>query len=134
MITALDTNVLLDIFADNQAWRDRSLDAVRRADAGGSLVICEIVFAELSQLFSDLPSLKSLLAKLEVRVEPVGEQGCFLAGQIFHRYRQTGGKRDRVLADFLVAAHAKTRCGRLLTRDRGYYRTYFPKLEIIEPA
>jgi predicted nucleic acid-binding protein len=57
-----------------------------------------------------------------------------MAGQIFRQYRQRGGKRDRVLADFLIAAHAKTRCSRLLTRDRGFYRSYFPKLTLIEPS
>ncbi len=134
MITALDTNVLLDIFTDDPKWLGPSLAKVQSADSEGSLVICEIVFAELSQLFPDLASLKALLARLDVGVEPVGEPGCFMAGQIFRQYRQRGGKRDRVLADFLIAAHAKTRCSRLLTRDRGFYRSYFPKLTLIEPA
>ena len=60
--------------------------------------------------------------------------GLFLAGAAFRRYRQRGGERDRVLADFLIAAHAQTRCAQLISRDRGFYRTYFPELRLIDPT
>lgn len=134
MITAVDTNVLLDIFCDDPRHASASLRAAREASSEGSLVICEVVFAELSQPFSGLEKLRATLRALDVRVEPVGEEACFLAGRSFRQYRERGGKRDRMLADFLVGAHAVTRCARLLTRDRGYYRGYFPGLSVIGPA
>lgn len=56
-----------------------------------------------------------------------------LAGTTFIRYRQRSAKpRERMLADFLVGAHAQHQADSLLTRDRGYCRTYFPKLHLVD--
>ena len=56
-----------------------------------------------------------------------------LAGEMFRAYLQRGGRRDRVLPDFLIAAHAQVQAQRLLARDRGYYRDYFKQLQLWEP-
>ena len=49
-------------------------------------------------------------------------------------YRKRGGKRTRVFADFLIGAHAGASAQRLLTRDRGFFRTYFADVEVLDPA
>lgn len=38
---------------------------------------------------------------------------------------------DRLIPDFLIAAHAQIDCDRLAAADRGYLRRYFPDLPVL---
>ena len=134
MITAIDTNVLIDVLAADPRYLDKSLAALRTCAESGQLVVCEIILAEVARYFDSLEKLQQTFDQLNIMREPLGEVACFIAGQAFRAYRKQGGTRDRVLADFLIAAHAQTRCTRLLTRDRGFYRSYFPDLDILDPS
>jgi predicted nucleic acid-binding protein len=60
--------------------------------------------------------------------DPVEDPAAELAGQSWRAYRRSGGTRERIVSDFLVAAHALHRADRLLSRDRGFYRRAFAEL------
>jgi predicted nucleic acid-binding protein len=42
----------------------------------------------------------------EIRVQPLVREAHFLASRVWRKYRAQGGKRDSILADFLIGAHA----------------------------
>lgn len=67
------------------------------------------------------------------RREPLPFEAAFLAGKAFRRYRAAGGARSSALPDFYIGAHATVAGYRLMTRDAGRYRTYYPTLELIAP-
>jgi predicted nucleic acid-binding protein len=133
LITAIDTNILLDIFLADQKFGERSSAILRRCLKEGALSACEIVWAETCAVF---PTPEQFMEKMEilgVSYQSIDRQTAIMAGKAWHAYRQAGGKRSRVVADFLIGAHATQNCDRLLTRDRGFYREYFQGLSILDP-
>lgn len=134
MITAVDTNVLLDVFGKDAGFCDRSADALRQGLREGRLVVSDIVLAELAAVFPDPGLLKRQMEALPIAYSTLNEEAALLAGGLWHAYRKHGGTRERLVADFLIAAHAQVQCDRLLSRDRGFYRKHFPKLRILDPS
>jgi hypothetical protein len=51
-----------------------------------------------------------------------------------HARDRAGGTRERVISGFLIGAHAQMHTERLLTRDRGFYRSCFRELSVLDPA
>jgi predicted nucleic acid-binding protein len=133
MITALDTNVLLDCFVDDPTFGPAAREALKKARQQGSVSITELTYAELAPLHVNREALDHKLDLLDILVEPIGRDACFAAGQAFARYRRRQPGRGRILPDFLIGAHALRHADALLTRDRGFYRAYFRELRIIEP-
>ncbi|MEO0054813.1 MAG: hypothetical protein RLZZ50_760 [Verrucomicrobiota bacterium] len=134
MITAIDTNVLLDLWGADPVFCEPSKAALMRADIQGSLLVSDIVYAELAGRFASQADLDARLADLGIELVATPRIAAFQAGLARERYLRAGGKRVRILPDFLVAAHAAHVADRLLTRDDGFYRAYFPKLKILDPA
>ncbi len=134
MITAVDTNVLLDVFGADPTHGRRSLEALRRCAGEGQLVACEIVWTEVAVGFDDPLQCHRLLDDMNVSFDPVDRASSVFAASIWSAYRRDGGTRNRVVADFVVGAHAAVRADRLLTRDRGFYRERFGDLEVVDPS
>ena len=134
MITAVDTNVLLDVFVKDAVFGERSATALKRCIAEGSLVACDVVWAETGSWFGDARSAQSAFSTLRVAYSSLDTGAAFAAGRSWQQYRKAGGSRERVIADFLIGAHASAQADRLLTRDRGFYRKYFTELTILDPT
>lgn len=134
MISAIDTDVLLDIARPNPGFVDGSVALLLDAGERGVLVITPVVHAELSARFPTLDQLSAFLSDLNIRVDALTEETTFHAGKGWLEYRKAGGKRNRIISDFLIGSHAQVQASQLITRDRGFYRSYFPGLTVLEPA
>lgn len=128
MITAVDTNVLVDIFQDDERFVHQSRERLANARIRGDLVVCQVVFAELVHGFEDKASLDDTLDQLGISISSIDNAIAYEAGRRWGRYRRAGGPRSRILADFMIGAHALISADSLLTRDDGFYQTYFPEL------
>ena len=61
MITAIDTNVLLDVFMADAPHHSQSREWLRTAYDKGALLVCEIVYAELAPSFGDRAAFEGAL-------------------------------------------------------------------------
>ena len=132
MITAVDTNILLDVFGADPSFGIRSKTAIRTSLSEGRLVACEVVWAEVAGIFPSPDEATWAMGQLGVEFGGLSLDSALMAGTVWKSYREKGGKRNRMVADFLIGAHALVDANRLLTRDRGYYRTYFKALHILD--
>lgn len=135
MITALDTNVLLDICLPDPAHGPASRERLKECLAAGAVVICEVVYAELACAFPSQESFRETLKVLGVALEASSEKTLWHAAQIWKKAITRGepSLERRILADFLIGSHALNHADRLLTRDRGFYRGYFKELRVLTP-
>jgi predicted nucleic acid-binding protein len=134
MITAVDSNVFFDLIAGEPAEAVLAQAALNKAMREGVVVLCTVVYAELSGRFVRRSELDVLLRTLRSVVEPIDIATAYLAGQHFRRYRQRGGDRTRILPDFLIGAHAELNADRLVTRDKRFFGESFPTLKAIRTA
>src|SRR5471032_2889764 len=131
MTTAIDTNILFDVFLPDPVFHKSSRLAIERHSHLGGLIIGEPVYAELAAWFPSQGNLDAILAELGISVEAVSRDGAFAAGRAWKKDRQGGGSRNRIMTDFLIGGHALEHAHQLLSRDRGFYQNYFAGLKII---
>lgn len=133
MITAVDTSVLLDVLLGDPRFGPASRAALRTAAAQGALIVSTTVAAELAAAYDQPTRSVHALSRLGIDLVPDDSDIALQAGGGWRRYRHAGGTRRRILPDFLIGAHAMQVADRLLSRDRGFYRSHFDRLEVLEP-
>ena len=154
MITAIDTNILLDILIPDEKFFLRSKKLIDKYSSKGQLIICGIVYAELSSQFPSEKGLKDFLSDTSIRLIYSDDKSLILAGEKWKAYSKnrenklqcpTCGKRipvycpeckntisfrQHIISDFIIGAHAFVHAELLLSRDRGFYKTYYKDLKV----
>jgi predicted nucleic acid-binding protein len=137
MTTAIDTNVVIALWDKDSALSLAAQTALDAAFNRGTLVAAAPVFAELiaapgrSEAF-----VGSFFEETGIGIDwELPEQIWRLAGRAFQAYAERRRKqRDsgarRILADFVIGAHASANGCRLLTLDDRLYRSSFPTLAV----
>lgn len=157
---AVDTNILFDLLAGDAAAAAAAAQLLTAAIGSGPTVICPVVYAELAAGFERQQELEDFLRDLGLQFEAFSTQALYRAAEAWRAYarRRSPGVqcprcgqrsavqcsscqhpivwRQHIIADFLVGGHAVVQADLLITRDPGYYRTYFPdlRLEVPTPA
>jgi len=135
VITAVDTNVLIDILEPDPVHGPASRDALSRCLADGAVTACSVVWAEVGTAYGDRPdALLDALETLHIGYGALGRDAALEAARQWHAYRARGGRRRRIAADFLIGGHALVQCDRLSSRDRGFYAEAFQPLELLDPS
>jgi len=127
----VDSNILLDIFTENQNWFEWSSSVLSEIANDAILVINPLLYAEISVPFETIEELEQAVPKEIFRREVLPWKAGFLTVKCLLSNRKTGGTQRSTLPDFYIGDHVSVRKMRLLTGDKGRYKTYFPKLEII---
>ena len=136
MRTAIDINVISALWSGEPLGAKIATD-LAQAQSQGGLVICGAVYAELMAHPSATPNfVDSFLSETKVFVDFESDEELWrMAVDAFSKYaarrRKSGGTPQRLLVDFLVAAHASLRADRLMTLDAERYERDFPKLRIV---
>lgn len=159
MITAVDTNILFDILIPGEPHSDSSKRLLDKHLTSGKLILCEVVFAELAARFPSEQELKLFLAETGMRLVQSNEKSLHIAGMRWAEFARKSKKdrfacgncgtvlemscpkckavltrRELVLGDFLIGAHALVHADCLLSRDLGVYKDYFRDLKIVSSA
>ena len=136
-MTSIDTNIISALLEGDEGLAELAETALLSAAARGQLLICAPVYAELiAKPKRSVASVDTFLETTRIAVdwtlEPSIWQSAGMAFQMYaiNRKKQKQSSPRRILADFLIGAHAVQRDYTLLTLDQRVYAKSFPKLRL----
>ncbi len=129
----VDSNILLDVFLNEQQWVTWSEEQLTEVGTSHHLYINPVIYSEISIAFSRIETLEHTLEEGGFIMLPLPKEALFLAGKAFLQYRRKKGTKQSPLPDFYIGAHAAVERLPLLTRDQRRYQSYFPTVTIIGP-
>ena len=159
MITAIDTNILIDILLKDAEFGEKSRELLENHSKLGSLIISQITYSEVMVLFLKKHEMRIAVSKLDeflddmnVQVSEFTKEDLIASSQAWQKFTDSksvicpkcGSKnnfnckkcksqifwRNHMITDFLIGAHAQNHADIFLTRDKGYYKKYF-KIKIL---
>jgi len=135
--TAVDSNVISAIWS----WEpsaERATIQLGEAKADGALLVSPFVFAELLAYPGATEAyVRRFLESTGVAIDfdlderVWTETGLRYARYAARRRKSTGEGPRRIIADFLIGAHALVQADRLLTLDPKVYRQDFPEVSLM---
>lgn len=129
----LDTNIVIDLLStQSTADMEWSRRAYARALTVDTIACTHVVLAEVAAGAARPKDLPFDFKALQIEILGLSDEAAIAAGRAFAAYRQRGGHREAILADFLVGGHAHALAAPLMTRDRRL-GSYFPDLTLITP-
>lgn len=141
MTWAIDTNVFVYLWSATSADVALAQASLGRASARGPLVIAPVVYAELvAAPGRDPAAVDTFLHDAGIDVDWDLDPAVWRLAALAYRGYSERRRRDRgsslprrILADFVIGAHAQQMADALLTFDQRTYRAAFPTLTIISP-
>ena len=136
MRTSVDTNILSALWSNEPGAAGIAKD-LSEAKQAGAVLISGVVYAELlaypratEQFIHDFFAETGIAVDLKLSDAVWMEAGRRFARYANRRRKAKGEGPKRLLADFLVGAHALLQADRLLTLDPVRYRQDFPELRL----
>lgn len=137
MITAIDSNVLIALLS-NEPLAVAIADSLQNFQSDGALVISAPVFAELHAHPRATPQfIDNFVTEIGINVDfEMSSEVWRLTADRYSAYctrrrHSRGGQAKRLLADFIIAAHASIKADRFFSLDKERYKAAFPTLKIV---
>jgi len=138
MPTAIDTNVLVALWDRDEPLHPAIRPALDVALGRGSLVVAAPVFSELlafpsrSEAFLDhFFRDTGIFVDWDLNERVWRTAGVAYQAHAVRRKKHRGPGPRRILADFLIGAHALSNELPLMTLDDRFYQAAFPRLSIV---